>query len=195
MTGLEDLPEELLVRVIKFSNRAELAKVRLTDHRLKRIATAQFFHSVTLYPHWIGQDAIEDDRYSIDCERDDVWTWNGMGEPAQLIVSTDDGDAQSTESDNPPMELCATGSSVSELSMSQEKDAMSSGDEASSSNGRIPKWARRKFPGPPGYDAQKFMDLLHNSNLRRCVQEVEVYTCDTHCVSILHSSNGTLQNH
>lgn len=46
-----------------------------------------------------------------------------------------------------------------------------------------PQWARENFPGPSDYDAAVFLNILDNERLRGLVKKVEVYTCETHCVS------------
>ena len=46
-----------------------------------------------------------------------------------------------------------------------------------------PHWAHRGYPGPPDYDANVFKIIFENDTLRKYVKEVQVYTCETHCVS------------
>jgi hypothetical protein len=47
-----------------------------------------------------------------------------------------------------------------------------------------PQWAADGFPGPPGYDANKFKNILQHVEFKKYVKEVQVYTCETDCVSI-----------
>jgi hypothetical protein len=55
---------------------------------------------------------------------------------------------------------------------------------------KIPKqkWARTRFPGPLEYDAQSFLNVLQHDSIKRCVQDVQVYTCETRCVGHLLES-------
>jgi hypothetical protein len=46
------------------------------------------------------------------------------------------------------------------------------------------QWAADGFPGPPGYDANKFKNILQHVEFKKYVKEVQVYTCETDCVSI-----------
>ncbi|KAL1608279.1 hypothetical protein SLS60_003218 [Paraconiothyrium brasiliense] len=45
-----------------------------------------------------------------------------------------------------------------------------------------PQWARDDFPGPPDYNAIMFRNIIEDDRLKRYVKEVQVYTCETHCV-------------
>ncbi|KAJ4353886.1 uncharacterized protein N0V89_005616 [Didymosphaeria variabile] len=54
-----------------------------------------------------------------------------------------------------------------------------------------PQWAREDFPGPSDYDATVFRNIMENDRLKKYAKEVQVYTCETHCVS----RNITLQDH
>jgi len=47
-----------------------------------------------------------------------------------------------------------------------------------------PQWAEKKYPGPPGYDAKRFRNILEHDVFGNYVKHVEVYTCETHCVSV-----------
>lgn len=40
------------------------------------------------------------------------------------------------------------------------------------------------LPGPPGYDALKFKNILQHDTFKKYVREVQVYTCESNCVSI-----------
>lgn len=216
MAGLEALPEELLVRLITSLERSDLARIRLVNHRLRRVATEQLFRSITLYAHWIGEDEDEDDTHSVDSERDATWIWNGGDELSQVSVSVGDGDIRTDELHNTQSFI----SSVSTVNVSgqglipsleQEDDQSTSREEeipthfdlqddfeagsdgsgetidsrpeASSLQRQAPKWARKRIPGPPGSKAQSFRNCLLHSGIRHTVQEVQVYTCETHCVS------------
>ena len=48
-----------------------------------------------------------------------------------------------------------------------------------------PQWVLDELPGPPGYDAHAFKNILQHNKLKVYVQDVHVYTCDTHCVSFI----------
>jgi hypothetical protein len=43
----------------------------------------------------------------------------------------------------------------------------------------------------PGYNAQVFLDVLVHETLKHCVEEVQVYTCEPHCVR--HFSNESIK--
>jgi hypothetical protein len=68
--SLKALPEELLVRITGYLEKGDLAKLRLVNTRLQRIATEQVFRSVTLYAHW-RHEREEDDSHSVDSEHHD----------------------------------------------------------------------------------------------------------------------------
>ncbi|KAF2446101.1 hypothetical protein P171DRAFT_471720 [Karstenula rhodostoma CBS 690.94] len=60
MTSLEALPNELLARIISFSDRRSLSRLRLTCKRLEEIAVAKVFERVTLYAHWANDGDKEE---------------------------------------------------------------------------------------------------------------------------------------
>ncbi|OAG05651.1 uncharacterized protein CC84DRAFT_1259051 [Paraphaeosphaeria sporulosa] len=67
MTYLEALPNELLARIVSFSDRRSLAQLRLTNKRLEDIAVVKLFERVTLYAHWAKQsDEESEDRSARD---------------------------------------------------------------------------------------------------------------------------------
>jgi hypothetical protein len=66
--SLEALPEELLVRTTGCLEKGDLAQLRLVNSKLQRIATEQFFRSITLYAHW-RHEWEDDDTHSVDNER------------------------------------------------------------------------------------------------------------------------------
>jgi hypothetical protein len=68
--SLEALPEELLVRITGYLEKGDLAKLRLVNTGLQRIATEQLFRSITLYAHW-RHEWEEDDSHSVDSEHHD----------------------------------------------------------------------------------------------------------------------------
>lgn len=68
--SLEALPTELLVRITGYLEKGDVAKLRLVNTRLQRIATEQLFHSVTLYAHW-RHEQEQDDSHSVDSEHHD----------------------------------------------------------------------------------------------------------------------------
>jgi hypothetical protein len=46
-----------------------------------------------------------------------------------------------------------------------------------------------RLPGPLGYDAQSFKCIMMHETLREYVKQIEIYTCEPHCVrSNLHES-------
>jgi hypothetical protein len=45
-----------------------------------------------------------------------------------------------------------------------------------------PQWVTDGFPGPPGYDARLFRNILQDATLNKYVREVQIYTCETDCV-------------
>jgi hypothetical protein len=51
--------------------------------------------------------------------------------------------------------------------------------------GCVPRWAVDRLPGPPGHDAQSFESIMLHETLRNYVKEIEIYTCDPHCVRSL----------
>lgn len=61
MACLDSLPNELLARIIAFSDRRSLAQLRVTNRKLEDIAVRKLFEKVTLYAHW-----VEDNDESLD---------------------------------------------------------------------------------------------------------------------------------
>jgi hypothetical protein len=49
---------------------------------------------------------------------------------------------------------------------------------------KSPQWALDGLPGPPGYDANLFKNILQHETFKKYVKEVHVYTCETDCVGI-----------
>lgn len=39
------------------------------------------------------------------------------------------------------------------------------------------------LPGPLGYEAKVFMNLVDHERLKKFVKKIEIYTCEPHCVS------------
>lgn len=74
--SLEALPTELLVRITGYLEKGDVAKLRLVNTRLQRIATEQLFRSVTLYAHW-RHEREQDDSHSVDSEHHDISDTDG----------------------------------------------------------------------------------------------------------------------
>jgi hypothetical protein len=106
MVALEDLPPELLDKVLRPLARSDISNVRLTSQRMNQIAVAVLFEEATLYAHW--------------------WT----------------------DEDDP----------------SYKPEAWSSTFD---------------------YSSQSFMSILEHNILKNLVKKVTVYTCETHCVSVM----------
>ena len=57
---------------------------------------------------------------------------------------------------------------------------------------RMPRWAVDRLPGPIGFDAQSFKSIMKHETLRNHVKEVEIYTCEPHCVRSLLYEFGVI---
>lgn len=219
MTNLEVLPDELLVRIIDFLEKRDLAKVRLLNKRLSQISTAELFRIVTLCPQWQRGDD-KDERHSVDSEQDEGWAWAGRDEPPQPEdIAWDDPDNEwfepvvpiagvpgaEPEEALPPSEVMSLDQPEVEVVNSRNLDKDDKFEPASGQSspivlsprarlislplshygGRMPRWAVDRLPGPPGHDAQSFENIMLHETLRNYVKEIEIYTCEPHCVRSL----------
>lgn len=222
MTKLDALPDELLVRLIDFLGRRDLAKVRLLNKRFCQISTTELFRTATLYPQW-QKDDEKDERHSVDSEQDEGWTWVGGDEPSPFEDTAwndpENGEGEAfelLESVVPRAELPEVGleddlpldevtsldrieAGMVDTDTLDEEDVFIPASGQSSSvalpsrtrlvslplshyGDRMPRWAVDRLPGPPGYDAQVFKGIMLHQTLRNHVKEVEIYTCEPHCV-------------
>jgi hypothetical protein len=98
MADLEALPNELLARIVAFSNRKSLAQLRLTSKRLEDIAVSKLFERVTLYAHWTRGEArnlgghVYENGYSEDERSEDEWEGRMQGFIASSDPEEDDDD-------------------------------------------------------------------------------------------------------
>lgn len=240
MASLEGLPEELLIRLTRCLERSDLATVRLVNTRLNRIATEQLFRCITLHAHWVRSlDDDEDERHSVDSDREATWTWGGRDEAFHMSSAIDTHSTQADEltlndlqSPN-AMSSVSIGYELDDATVSERPDSQSvlQDEEDPQSNSRhqegsmdadlqddleqgldfaaveetesprlgfafvkrhVPLWAGEYFPGPFDYSAQSFKNILLEEGLRKYVQEVQVYTCASHCVSKILEALGRL---
>ena len=252
--SLEALPEELLVRITKYLEKGDIAKLTLLNTRLQRIATGELFRSITLYAHW-RHEREDDDSHSVDTHS--VGSAHNEGSDTDGPTHEPDYalDLQKIPDDEPEIDYTYTDrmffsrlyryaflghgspdhhrpppgfediSRPEDMSLPEDEwpflDAflsywrrrdgfldplyiptnaegsahfelfytfMKSRMELSKEDWQKipkPKWAKARFPGPLGYDAQSFLNVLQHDSIKRCVQEVQVYTCETHCVGHL----------
>lgn len=260
MRSLEALPNELIARIVSFSNKESLMQLRLTDKRLESIAVRKLFETVTLYAHW-ANDGDAEEREGTDNiapgsiirgqNEYDIATRNtgtaGMtameeDEEDEFIPASDEEEGSSTTAqfqnqeqgqrrsrhtvdsmDEEDGDEFVAGSDMDEDDLAPTRDnerdhrprtcceglrheqrPVETSDRPprpDPSSGRFsdfelfekqrrqaweasrPQWARANFPGPPDYDAIVFLNVLDSDRLREFVKKVEIYTCETHCVS------------
>jgi hypothetical protein len=111
MVALQDLPPELLNKILRLLARSNIANMRLASQRINKIAVEILFEEATLYAHWLP---AEDDPLN----NPEPWPW----------------------------------------------------------------------PYSLDYSSESFKSILEHHFLKNLVKKVTVYTCETHCVSIMLQS-------
>lgn len=259
MANLDSLPNELLARIVSFSDRRSLAQLRLTNKRFEDIAVGNLFERVTLYAHWANKTFekweekserdsqipirdpganVSNDIYGNDSEghvirRNSVErSMRAMQEDEEdgFIAGSDEDEEEGFVAEsylqgegrrdiNPKSDRAKEDDDdgfVADSDMDQEHLSNVEGNELDLSRPRPhvessrsprpdlfrlsdfqayeeqrqqkwdairPQWARDNFPGPPDYDAAVFLNIVENERLQKFVKEVQIYTCETHCVS------------
>lgn len=239
MANFDALPNELIARIVSFSDRKSLSNLRLTSSKIEVFAVEKLFERVTLYAHWaepdeewardqarffpenhdgtfnedfpIGRSSIrrarqvlqedeedgfipgsDEDEEDVEIESDPQEADRRMTDPSFDRDNEDDEDGFTagldvgeflrpgvaeneedlfTQRQRPPGPIpVPPGFVLHEMQRRQAQEAAR------------PQWARDYLTGPPGYDAAMFLNILENDRLRKFVKDVQVYTCETHCV-------------
>jgi hypothetical protein len=213
MANVATLPNELLLRIIGFCGRKEIAQARLASKRLEQMCVEKLFEKVTLYAHWQGGDVYERSDHS-DTFQDAPWDWGGEDEqrleadaPAADDPAADDvrelegldseeiGSEELNGEELDGLELAGEELDSDDLELiggipDVSEEYVHSAFLAEQDN-ETPQWVIDQIPGPPGYDSNSFKEILDHEKLKKYVKEVHIYTCETHCVSTAFSTYVT----